>query len=997
MDGSGEPDTFVNQYTSHLNSLDVLDGGAGKDTLNVETEGAIATVTANISNIETINLKSGSTVTFDTTTYTGVETLNVTKATTSATLDAAATTDVNVSGITTGAVSVDGGKNVNVTVADTGTNTTIGATTGAAGTVTVTDAAQAGSAIAVDGGTDVTITASGNTGGAIGVGQTLANDLPTGAVTVTSTGSYTDSGNTTMGAIAIDGGSTVTVTQSAGITDAQKTAALTAITNDTVTQGAVNVDGGAATTSVTVVQDAAVAALNTIAPGNTANKIGVVAGNVSIDDKNAGIATAATIATVSVTNAGTVAVDSAALATLNLAGTMTTVDTTLSGAATAQNTALALNTTGATTGAITLDAGTKTVNVTNSGTSTVANLTATGATALTVAGSGDLSLTLSALINQAGLTSVNVTNTGSTNFGTTVLNTAATFTAAGGSEKVTIGNSTKAISMGAGNDEVILDSTTTISSITASIDGGAGAADRITFGDMANAVTASADNVFEGKISGFEELELAAGTVTPSSILDLGNLDDISKVIVSANATGAFSIDNMANNGTLRIEASQTSNIGVIVKNAFVPTTDVMNIELSNAIAISGTVTVANVETINVKTEDTDTETAQNVQALSLTATSATSVVVTGNAGANLTGSSFSTDLTSFDASAVTAGAVTYTSDALTKASTVKGGAGNDVINMAAATTAAVVLSGNAGNDTLTGGTVADTINGGEGNDIITGNGGADNLTGGAGYDMFKFIEATHSNGVNADTITDFVSGTDKLGIQSNKAITYAGEVSGYGTALTTLASGTATAVLDTATSTLYVDLNADGALTVADLAIKLNVNDLSQTDFATFGTTGVETITLTAGVDTIYGLGGADTINVVTNTTAIAAVSTDGKSIATTGMDILYVDGSTTVNLTAALGTDASYITVTDIAAGNNISTTVTATTVNQVHGLYDFATGIFTSSATLAADTASTTDVAASMFLYATLDGTTANQGIIIVGSTGNATIAAGVLDFA
>ena len=316
---------------------------------------------------------------------------------------------------------------------------------------------------------------------------------------------------------------------------------------------------------------------------------------------------------------------------------------------------------------------------------------------------------------------------------------------------------------------------------------------------------------------------------------------------------------------------------------------------------------------------------------------------------------------------------------------------------MAAATTAAVVLSGNAGNDTLTGGTVADTINGGEGNDIITGNGGADNLTGGAGYDMFKFIEATHSNGVNADTITDFVSGTDKLGIQSNKAITYAGEVSGYGTALTTLASGTATAVLDTATSTLYVDLNADGALTVADLAIKLNVNDLSQTDFATFGTTGVETITLTAGVDTIYGLGGADTINVVTNTTAIAAVSTDGKSIATTGMDILYVDGDTSVNLTAALGTDASYITVTDIAAGNNISTTVTATTVNQVHGLYDFATGIFTSSATLAADTASTTDVAASMFLYATLDGTTANQGIIIVGSTGNATIAAGVLDLA
>ena len=32
----GNPDTWVNQYTSHLNSLDVLDGGAGKDTLNVK-------------------------------------------------------------------------------------------------------------------------------------------------------------------------------------------------------------------------------------------------------------------------------------------------------------------------------------------------------------------------------------------------------------------------------------------------------------------------------------------------------------------------------------------------------------------------------------------------------------------------------------------------------------------------------------------------------------------------------------------------------------------------------------------------------------------------------------------------------------------------------------------------------------------------------------------------------------------------------------------------
>ena len=70
---------------------------------------------ATIKNIETITIKGVHDVTADVSgsNITGLETLNVSKGT-SATLTAAATTDVNVSG-TTGTVEVDGGKNVTVT------------------------------------------------------------------------------------------------------------------------------------------------------------------------------------------------------------------------------------------------------------------------------------------------------------------------------------------------------------------------------------------------------------------------------------------------------------------------------------------------------------------------------------------------------------------------------------------------------------------------------------------------------------------------------------------------------------------------------------------------------------------------------------------------------------------------------------------------------------------------------------------------------------------
>ncbi len=79
---------------------------------------------------------------------------------------------------------------------------------------------------------------------------------------------------------------------------------------------------------------------------------------------------------------------------------------------------------------------------------------------------------------------------------------------------------------------------------------------------------------------------------------------------------------------------------------------------------------------------------------------------------------------------------------------TFNGGAGADTIT---ASISADTLNGNGGADTLNGGAGADTINGGA---------GADTLTGGADADTFVFGSGVQGDG---DTITDFVSGTDKI------------------------------------------------------------------------------------------------------------------------------------------------------------------------------------------------------------------------------------------
>lgn len=73
-------------------------------------------------------------------------------------------------------------------------------------------------------------------------------------------------------------------------------------------------------------------------------------------------------------------------------------------------------------------------------------------------------------------------------------------------------------------------------------------------------------------------------------------------------------------------------------------------------------------------------------------------------------------------------------------------------------------LFGNYGDDTLWGGQGNDTLNGNEGNDVLSGDRGQDILTGGLGWDIFILsAQAATNNSQQADVITDFIVGEDRI------------------------------------------------------------------------------------------------------------------------------------------------------------------------------------------------------------------------------------------
>src|SRR5712671_5576903 len=85
----------------------------------------------------------------------------------------------------------------------------------------------------------------------------------------------------------------------------------------------------------------------------------------------------------------------------------------------------------------------------------------------------------------------------------------------------------------------------------------------------------------------------------------------------------------------------------------------------------------------------------------------------------------------------------------------------SDFVNNLTLVGSAVSGTGNAIDNVITGNALNNTLSGIDGNDTLNGAAGNDTLTGGTGADSFIFNQAPGA--ANADQITDFTSGTDKI------------------------------------------------------------------------------------------------------------------------------------------------------------------------------------------------------------------------------------------
>lgn len=441
----------------------------------------------------------------------------------------------------------------------------------------------------------------------------------------------------------------------------------------------------------------------------------------------------------------------------------------------AEATSLTVNASGTKSSGVTLTTAKATsVTVNAAVDATIADVNIAEAKSLTVTGAGATVVTATTTVT--ALTSIDATaSTGGLTV-TAAIGTGVSFAGGTGKDAVTLGATTKAITMGAGDDKVTLNAVAALGT-GGSVDAGAGT-DTLVFNTYANAVTASGATTFAPTVTGFEKIELSGANAAAAAAVNLANLNNINHVTLSATNTETTTISNMAANGTIAFTADQTATKAATVslKDA-TGAADVLNVVLSKATALDAVeLTAASIETINVTSTETATTLLGTVtHGLGvLTVADATNLNIAGNAGVTMT-TLTGTKLTSIDASGVTTGLVSFTTDALAAAATIKGGAGANTIVASAATKAVTyvgqdkvdtitisnalnnVVSTAAGNDVIVTGSGADTINAGSGDDSITSGAGLDSITGGAGKDTF--ILTLNSTGTVYASIKDIGAG----------------------------------------------------------------------------------------------------------------------------------------------------------------------------------------------------------------------------------------------
>ncbi|MGJ0311916.1 beta strand repeat-containing protein [Aliarcobacter cryaerophilus] len=400
--------------------------------------------------------------------------------------------------------------------------------------------------------------------------------------------------------------------------------------------------------------------------------------------------------------------------------------------------------------------------------------------------------------------------------------TKATVTTGSGKDVITVSTATitQAINLGDGDDILDLSALNDLTGL-ATISGGAGSDTVVLKATNANDATGlsllATSAIFKSKVTEFEKLEIA-NDLGSSAKVNVGNLG-YNYVITNAIATNVLTLDNMANNGTVELNAAKTGstdNVEVLVKDAATGKADVLNVVLNvNAGENHGTLTAASVETIKITaTDSTPVNTITGADSIdtsvfALAATSAKTVTITGNAHLNL-------DMTTATNTAVT----------LIDASTMKG------------------------NLTVTASNAGMTVKGGDGNDTLSVVGAKSGviLTGGKGTDTFDVSKFDSSgNAGSAVTITDLTAGeTIKFaaaGTGAEKFVSSKITLIAEATFTEYVAEASKVASADGAKSIAWFqfnnntfvvqDINGTSGLDAGDIIVKINgVKDLSTASF---------------------------------------------------------------------------------------------------------------------------------------------------------------------
>ncbi len=902
--GTAGNDTFDGSLSAGAQTLgsgDVLDGGAGNDTLFAVLTGSVTP--ARLTSIESVNFTANAGATLGLTNATGVTSVASTSA--------------------AGVVIVSGiAQTVAVTVADTAQNHTVTFTGvgGSADTASVNLRAVTGGTVTVAG--IETLNLSNDGSATSGVTLTAANATRINVsgsgdinlTTASDTVATTVNASSATGALSFKSDAATAVTITGG-------SANDAITIVGGTAAKVNVDGGAGTDTITFT--AALANGDTIngGEGTADTLVGISADLVGLTAQTP--ATISGLERVTVSNnlggALTTANIQAGIERVNLAGqtggntvTFDAGSRTLS-LAVAAGAAISVADTGtATTDTVTLLNGSAAANVydtqaiTATGFETVNLNTSTSTTRVTnqvntigitpdVGGSVTLNIlgnnnfqsaaitataaTTSAKIDASGLTgtaffkntaaTVGITAiTGSANDDIIVGSaTATTIDGGAGNDSITGGAANDSIVGGAGDDTLAAAAGTDV------VDGGAGndrveigsgqltASDKYAGGDntdtLAFSALVDADNdagLLSG-VSGFEVLEIAAtasiALATSNFLnnqtftrLDLGDLGDAKTLTLTNVAAGTNEVRLLAG------AAKDSFSYDRLVDNS---SGDTLTISARADLATGAVVkfTALDEETINIS----GSAAANNVTFTDFAVEDLTTLNITGAANVVVTNAlTGATKLATVNASTSTAG-VTINASTSTTAITATAGSG------------VFTFIGGALADTITGGAAADVLTGGSGADSITGGEGKDTVSGGLGKDSIVMTETV----ATADSVRFAEAGANNVDTVTGFAVTGTRDQIEY--TIGNINNGGVTQTLSTAKGE---DVNAAGAVSAETLAADGTLASANATNFVFLSATTATTFAEAIGGGKITNAGAAIDTGFATTAEGLAAVFYD-------------------------------------------------------------------------------------------------------------------------